>query len=278
MPATMEILGVTPSEGQRGDFPVAIRGINFNPVETFEVAFSDTLMPVVSVAPLGNQLETGNGTAADQVTFNDIAKAWTVNQFQGQYLIDSTNGTFEILSNDATALTLRPGSRVPVSGAYGIFDSNEFTALVNFPTGGLPKTGAQDVTVRNKNTNGQVLSEDTMLGGFMFIDDPARPCFIATAAYGSPLEAELGTFRAFRDGVLLKSSAGVAIVEGYYQWSPPAAEYIAGRPALAWAARIILTPLAWAMKAPVLAVTFVLLLGVVCRAAWRTRRGAQVHR
>ncbi len=56
-------------------------------------------------------------------------------------------------------------------------------------------------------------------------------CFIATAAYGTPLAAELGTLRGFRDRWLLTHSAGTAFTDAYYRLSPPVAQWIGPRPA-----------------------------------------------
>lgn len=57
-------------------------------------------------------------------------------------------------------------------------------------------------------------------------------CFVATAAYGSPMAAELKYFRKFRSHVLLKTAAGRWFVRNYYKYSPALADYIAERPAL----------------------------------------------
>ncbi len=51
-------------------------------------------------------------------------------------------------------------------------------------------------------------------------------CFIATAAYGSPLHHDLQVFRKFRDQVLLRSYVGRAVVRGYYRVSPVLAQFI----------------------------------------------------
>jgi hypothetical protein len=75
--------------------------------------------------------------------------------------------------------------------------------------------------------------------------DPGGFCFIATAAYGTPLEAELGTLRRFRDDLLLHSEAGRWLVARYYQIGRFWAAYIADKPVLRAIVRIMLVPLVW---------------------------------
>jgi len=52
-------------------------------------------------------------------------------------------------------------------------------------------------------------------------------CFIATAAFGTPLAEELVALRGFRDRVLRESATGRAWVDWYYWASPPIAEALA---------------------------------------------------
>lgn len=51
-------------------------------------------------------------------------------------------------------------------------------------------------------------------------------CFIATAAYGSPVAPEIATLRRFRDDVLLTSKWGRRFVTFYYSVSPSLASVI----------------------------------------------------
>jgi hypothetical protein len=73
-------------------------------------------------------------------------------------------------------------------------------------------------------------------------------CFIATAAYGSPMAEEVNTLRAFRDRRLMTNPAGRAFVRTYYTLSPPIAKFIAKRPYLRYITRQMLKPVIWAVK------------------------------
>jgi hypothetical protein len=68
------------------------------------------------------------------------------------------------------------------------------------------------------------------------------PCFIATAAYGSPLAAEIGVLRRFRDRYLMPHGIGRALVEGYYTVGPALAGVITGDESLRSIARWAMTP------------------------------------
>jgi hypothetical protein len=68
------------------------------------------------------------------------------------------------------------------------------------------------------------------------------PCFVATAAYGSPLASEIGVLRRFRDRYLLSHALGRELVAAYYRVGPALAEVIAGDESLRSAARWAMTP------------------------------------
>lgn len=68
-----------------------------------------------------------------------------------------------------------------------------------------------------------------------------KTCFLAHAVYRAPADEErLAAFRRFRDERLLGSAAGRFLVGTYYRWGPPAADWVARRPAARRIARGVL--------------------------------------
>jgi len=104
-------------------------------------------------------------------------------------------------------------------------------------------------------------------------------CFIATAAYGTPMAEEIQILREFRDECLLTNPLGQALTDLYYRVSPPMAEFIAEHPSLKPIGRAGLLP-AVAMSAvavnttPAEKATIVGLVALVsvALAVWATRR------
>ncbi|MCK5902336.1 MAG: tandem-95 repeat protein [Cocleimonas sp.] len=87
-------------------------------------------------------------------------------------------------------------------------------------------------------------------------------CFIATAAFGSYLNADVEVLRDFRDQYLLIHPLGKQMVTFYYRNAPPIAHYIAERESLRHISRWLLTPVIYAIKYPIafLALLLIVLL------------------
>jgi hypothetical protein len=104
-------------------------------------------------------------------------------------------------------------------------------------------------------------------------------CFIATAAYGTPMAEEIQVLRDFRDECLVTNPVGKTLVGLYYTVSPPIAEFITEHPTLKPIVRAGLAP-AVAMStvavnttpAEKAAIVGLLVLFSVALAIWATRR------
>ena len=68
-------------------------------------------------------------------------------------------------------------------------------------------------------------------------------CFIATAAYGSPIEKHVRVLRGLRDRFLLPNAVGKSFVDLYYTYLPPAADFIANHDSLRMVVRWSLLPI-----------------------------------
>jgi hypothetical protein len=68
------------------------------------------------------------------------------------------------------------------------------------------------------------------------------PCFIATAAYGSPLAGEVGVLRRWRDRYLATNAPGRLLIAGYYRVGPVLADVVRPRRWLRSLARGLITP------------------------------------
>ncbi|MCC6144991.1 MAG: IPT/TIG domain-containing protein, partial [Candidatus Hydrogenedentes bacterium] len=104
------------------------------------------------------------------------------------------------------------------------------------------------------------------------------PCFIATAAYGTPMATDIDALRAFRDTVLLDNAMGTAMVDAYYRVSPEIANVVAQSPVLAAAVRMVLVPVIFlskmALALPGVSMVFTLAMMSVWYLRRRLRRQA----
>ena len=74
------------------------------------------------------------------------------------------------------------------------------------------------------------------------------PCFVATAAYGTPLAAEISALRRFRDRHMANNVLGRLFVDAYGVVGPKLADIIRGSEALRAASRFLLAPVVAAAR------------------------------
>jgi hypothetical protein len=73
-------------------------------------------------------------------------------------------------------------------------------------------------------------------------------CFIATAAYGSPLAQEVVLLQDFRDHYLSRYALGEKFIQAYYRVSPSLASKISKNRVLKMLTRFLLTPVIFLIK------------------------------
>jgi thermitase len=159
--------------------------------------------------------------------------------------------------------SLSPSSATTISPAFTLTVNG-----VNFGTGAVVRwNGAARTTTRVSSTQltASILASDIAKNGTAsvtvfdsvsgsvsntatFSIAPAHLvnngyCFIATAAYGSPMAQDVRYLRAFRDQYLQTNEPGRWFVSQYYKYSPPLADYLRQHDDLRTVVRAGLSPL-----------------------------------
>ena len=127
------------------------------------------------------------------------------------------------------------GLMVPVDGAPG--------DLIDVEVGGLEPETRYYIAVRAVDTcnePGPIEVAEVTTAEIHFTT--VSPCFVATAAWGSPLAEDVNALRRFRDRHLMTNAPGRAFVDAYYTVGPVAADLIRESEPLRALARASLTP------------------------------------
>jgi len=186
----------------------------------------------------------------------------------GQCNVGDWTNTTQVAAGWCHTVGLKDDGTVVAVGCNdcGQCDVGNWTDIVQVAVGWFHTLGLK--------SNGTVVA----VGGTV-PDEPASGCFIATAAYGTPMAGEIEILREFRDEYLLTSPLGQALVNLYYMVSPPMAEFITEHPSLKPVVRAGLLP-AVAMSTVIVnttpaektAILGLLVLVSVAPAVWATKR------
>jgi Beta-propeller repeat len=156
------------------------------------------------------------------------------------------------------------GLALAVDAAGNVFLAGETTSA-DFPvTAGVVQGGFGGAT---DGFAAKVVTEVTTTGGGggRRSGGGGGGCFIATAAFGSPIAREVDTLRTFRDRVLLPHAAGRAFVAAYYRVSPSVAGVVARHESLKVVTRVLLRPVIWTARVGLVSpwLAFIVLIGAV---------------
>ena len=113
---------------------------------------------------------------------------------------------------------------------------------------GVLMSGTLDIPAKARSASGSVTitaTDGAITGTSDSYTIEDFRCFIATAAYGTPMIDQIQVLRDFRDGYLMRTRAGRLSVSTYYRYSPPLARFIARHDSLRASVRAGLTPIIW---------------------------------
>ena len=143
------------------------------------------------------------------------------------------------------------GTTDPASGTHN-YDEGTDVPITATPDTNYRFSGwTGDVPSGHENDNSITITMDSdksVTANFTEVGDEdgegfKLPCFIATAAYGSPLHPHIKNLRDFRDTYLMPNKVGRTLVKLYCKYSPSIADMIAKHKALKVIVRNHLVPL-----------------------------------
>ncbi len=201
------------------------------PGEGTYVYSNNTVVPLVAEADTGYQFVGWTGNVG---TIGNVTAANTTITMNGSYYITANFGLWQPEPMVLLMISSTRGGSVITPGE-GTF---LYPLGANVPLVAVPDEGGQflkwtgDVgTIANVTATSTTI---TMNNAYSIMADfnGAGGCFIATAAYGTPMAEEIQILREFRDEYLLINVVGRAFVNFYYLVSPPIAEFITEHPSL----------------------------------------------
>ena len=175
-----------------------------------------------------NLVLTPSGTSID-VSFASASSGVPTNRFDVRYRDASIDDGSFTLANPSDMTPPPPGQ--------------QGSTVTTSVSGLKPQTGyyiaVRAFSICDAPSPIAVAQVDTTTQKFVTL----HGCFIATAAYGSPMAHELDALRAVRDQKLLTNPLGRLAVASYYAMSPPIARAIASDDRLRAGARALLGPI-----------------------------------
>jgi hypothetical protein len=194
------------------------------------------------------------GTGSDgSIVYKDFWEYdFTLDTIPDQFtFVDQTNVKMDedIISNTITVSGIQAPVAVSVTGGTYSINGGAYTS----ETGTI--NNGDTVTVKVKSSNFTHTTTDATLVISTITDTfsvttqnipdvgESDPCFIATAAFGSPLARQVKILREFRDQYLLTNDFGRKFVAWYYRNGPIAAKFIKDKPFAKVAVRAALYPL-----------------------------------
>jgi hypothetical protein len=202
------------------------------PGDGVSVHAANTTVDIIAEPSEGYQFLKWTG---DVSTIDDVYAASTNIGMNASYSITATFKTSHPEPMAQLTISSTEGGSVIVPGeGTEYFPLGEEVPLVAQPDEGhefIRWSGDVD-TIADVNAASTTIIMDSSQSIIANFSGSGLRCFIATAAYGTPMAEEIGILRKFRDEYLLTNPVGQALVGLYYRLSPPIAEFITEHPSL----------------------------------------------
>ncbi|HUW44693.1 MAG TPA: CFI-box-CTERM domain-containing protein [Dehalococcoidia bacterium] len=203
------------------------------PSEGTSVHAANTTVDLVAAPDVGYQFLKWTGNVS---TIADVNAAETTIAMNASYSITATFKTShpEPIMVILTVSSTTGGSvTTPGEGTFSCPLGSEVNLVAEAVSGYRFTNWSGDVgTIADVNDATTTITMDSSYSIIANFSGAGSRCFIATAAYGTPMAGEIQILREFRDEYLLTNPAGQALVGLYYRVSPPMAEFITEHPSL----------------------------------------------
>jgi hypothetical protein len=174
------------------------------------------------------------GWTGDVGTIGNVSAAETTITMNGSYYITANFGLWQPEPRVLLTVSSTRGGSVTIPGEGTFLDPlGAKVTLVAVPDEGgqFVKWSGDVSTIDNVLAPSTTITMDSSYS-IRADFSGAGGCFIATAAYGTPMAEQVQILREFRDEYLLTNPVGQALVDVYYEVSPPIAEFITEHPGL----------------------------------------------
>jgi hypothetical protein len=201
-----------------------------------------TAVDLVAEAEDGYRFVNWTGDVTTIANVNDASTTITMN---GHY---SISANFEPIPEYTLTISSTTGGSVITPGEGNFtYEEGTVVGLEVEPGEGyhfVNWTGDVDtITDANAALTTIIMNGDyPIIANFQEEEPIQTGCFIATAAYGTPMADEIQILREFGDEYLLTNPLGQGLVDIYYRISPPIADFISEHPNLKPIVRAGLVP------------------------------------
>ena len=197
-------------------------------------------------------LGTGSGKDVSSSYIQDFWEYEPIDTNAAQFTFTDQTGVdinTLVTSNTITVSGITAATPISIKGGKYSINGGSYTREIGTVTNGSTVTVQQTSMSMYSGTTNAILTIGEISDTFSVttkaspVGENSGNCFIATAAFGSPLAGQVEILRQFRDSYLLKNALGQKFVGWYYRNGPVAANFIKDKPLVKAAVRVALYPL-----------------------------------